>query len=100
MCESCCTTPSSAQPGAVFYPSGQLGLSPDDAPDGTVTVWQMPDIVDTVLERALEQGAQVETVHGGARASIQGASALSALPDGAGVGRFGARRRRCRRDPA
>jgi peptide subunit release factor 1 (eRF1) len=68
------------QPGAVFYPSGQLGLSPDDAPDGTVTVWQMPDIVDTVLERALEQGAQVETVHGDARASIQGASVLLRYP--------------------
>jgi peptide subunit release factor 1 (eRF1) len=68
------------QPGAVFYPSGQIGLSPDDAPDGTVTVWQMPDIVDTVLERALEQGAQIETVHGEARAAIQGASALLRYP--------------------
>jgi peptide subunit release factor 1 (eRF1) len=68
------------QPGMVFYPSGQIGLSPDDAPDGTVMVWQMPDIVDTVLERALEQGAQVETVHGDARASIQGASALLRYP--------------------
>ncbi|MCL6535642.1 MAG: host attachment protein [Armatimonadetes bacterium] len=68
------------QPGAVFYPSAQLGLSPDDAPDGTVTVWPMPDIVDTVLERALEQGAQVETVHGEARASIQGVSALLRYP--------------------
>ena len=68
------------QPGAVFYPSGQIGLSPDDAPDGTLMVWQMPDIVDTVLERALEQGAQVETVHGDARASIQGASALLRYP--------------------
>jgi peptide subunit release factor 1 (eRF1) len=68
------------QPGTVFYPSGQIGLSPDDAPEGTVMVWQMPDIVDTVLERALEQGAQVETVHGEARASIQGASALLRYP--------------------
>lgn len=68
------------QPGAVFYPSGQIGLTLDDAPDGTVMVWQMPDIVDTVLERALEQGAQVETVHGDARASIQGVSALLRYP--------------------
>ena len=68
------------QPGAVFYPSGQIGLSLEDAPEGTVMVWQMPDIVDTVLERALEQGAQVETVHGDARASIQGASALLRYP--------------------
>ncbi|GIV07349.1 MAG: peptide chain release factor 1 [Fimbriimonadales bacterium] len=68
------------QPGAVFYPSGLIGLKPEDAPDGTVAVWQMPDILDTVLERALEQGAQVETVHGGARAQIQGASALLRYP--------------------
>jgi len=69
-----------SQPGVVFYPSGQIGLSLDDAPEGTVTALQMPDIVDTVLERALEQGAQVETVHGEARASIQGASALLRYP--------------------
>ncbi|MGQ9656843.1 MAG: host attachment protein [Fimbriimonadales bacterium] len=67
-------------PGAVFYPSGLIGLAPDDAPDGTVTVWQMPDIVDTVLERALDQSAQVEAVHGDARASIQGVSALLRYP--------------------
>ncbi|OYT74979.1 MAG: hypothetical protein CFK49_05700 [Armatimonadetes bacterium JP3_11] len=63
-------------PGVVFYPSGVIGLTLDDAPDGAVSVWQMPDIVDTVLERALEQGAQVETVHGDAREQIQGVSAL------------------------
>lgn len=68
------------QPGAVFYPSGLIGLTPDDAPDGTVTVWQMPDIVDTVLERALDQSAQVEAVHGDARASVQGVSALLRYP--------------------
>ena len=68
------------QPGAVFYPSGQIGLMPDDAPDGTVMVWQMPDIVDTVLERALDQSAQVEAVHGDARASVQGVSALLRYP--------------------
>lgn len=68
------------QTGAVFYPSGLIGLTPDDAPDGTVTVWQMPDIVDTVLERALDQSAQVEAVHGDARASIQGVSALLRYP--------------------
>lgn len=68
------------QPGAVFYPSELFGLTPDDAPDGTVTVWQMPDIVDAVLERALDQGAQVETVHGDARAAIQGVSALLRYP--------------------
>jgi peptide subunit release factor 1 (eRF1) len=68
------------QPGMVFYPSGQIGLSPEDAPEGTAMVWQMPDIVDAVLERALEQGAQVETIHGDARASIQGVSALLRYP--------------------
>lgn len=67
-------------PGVEFYPSGAIGLSPDDAPEGTVTVWPMPDIVDTVLERALEQGAQAETVHGEARAHIQGVSALLRYP--------------------
>ncbi|MCS7209445.1 MAG: host attachment protein, partial [Fimbriimonadales bacterium] len=68
------------QAGMVFYPSGTVGLSPDDAPEGTVAVWQVPDVVDTVLERALEQGAQVETVHGEARAAIQGVSALLRFP--------------------
>ncbi|MCS6920037.1 MAG: host attachment protein, partial [Fimbriimonadales bacterium] len=68
------------QPGAVFYPSGVIGLKPEDAPEGTVSVWQMPDIVDTVLERALEQGAQVETVHGDAREQIHGVSALLRYP--------------------
>lgn len=68
------------QPGAVFYPSGLIGLTPEDAPDGTVMVWQMPDIVDTVLERALDQSAQVEAVHGDARASVQGVSALLRYP--------------------
>jgi peptide subunit release factor 1 (eRF1) len=68
------------QPGMVFYPSGQIGLSLEDAPEGTAMVWQMPDIVDAVLERALEQGAQVETIHGDARASIQGVSALLRYP--------------------
>ncbi len=68
------------QPGAVFYPSGLIGLKPEDAPEGTVSIWQMPDILDTVLERALEQGAQVETVHGEARAQIQGVSALLRYP--------------------
>jgi peptide subunit release factor 1 (eRF1) len=67
-------------PGAIFYPSGAIGLTPDDAPDGTVSIWQMPDIVDTALERALEQGAQVETVHGDAREKIQGVSALLRYP--------------------
>jgi len=69
-----------SQPGVVFYPSGQIGLSPDDAPEGTVMALQMPDIVDTVLERALEQGAQAEAVHSEARASIQGTSALLRYP--------------------
>jgi len=68
------------QPGAVFYPSGVIGLQPEDAPEGTVSIWQMPDIIDTVLERALEQGAQVETVHGEARERIQGVSALLRYP--------------------
>ncbi len=68
------------QPGAIFYPSGVIGLTPEDAPEGTVSIWQMPDIVDTVLERALEQGAQVETVHGEARERIQGVSALLRYP--------------------
>jgi len=68
------------QPGVVFYPSGLIGLTPDDAPEGTVSIWRMPDIVDTVLERALEQGAQAETVHGDARESIQGVSALLRYP--------------------
>ncbi|MCS7190236.1 MAG: host attachment protein [Fimbriimonadales bacterium] len=68
------------QPGMVFYPSGLIGLKPEDAPEGTVSVWQMPDIIDTVLERALEQGAQVETVHGNAREQIQGVSALLRFP--------------------
>lgn len=67
-------------PGVVFYPSGAIGLTPDEAPDGTVSVWRMPDIVDTVLERALEQGAQVETVHGDAREKIHGTSALLRYP--------------------
>lgn len=67
-------------PGVVFYPSGAIGLTPDEAPDGTVSVWRMPDIVDTVLERALEQGAQVETVHGDVREKIHGTSALLRYP--------------------
>ncbi|MCS7273728.1 MAG: hypothetical protein NZ550_06265 [Fimbriimonadales bacterium] len=68
------------QPGMLFYPSGAIGLSAEDAPEGTVSVWQMPDIVDTVLERALEQGAQAEAVHGEVRARIQGVSALLRYP--------------------
>ncbi|MFN4032437.1 MAG: host attachment protein [Fimbriimonadales bacterium] len=68
------------QPGAVFYPSKLIGIDPNAAPEGTVSVWKMPDIVDTVLERALEQGAQVEAVHGDARSQIQGVSALLRYP--------------------
>ncbi len=70
-----------AQPGCVFYPSGSLGLRAEDAPEGTTEIWWLPDIVDTLLERALEQGAQVEAVHSQeARTFIKGASAILRFP--------------------
>lgn len=69
------------QPGCIYYPSGTLGLRPEDAPEGTDTIWLLPDIIDTVLERALEQGAQVEAVHSPeARAQIYGVSAILRYP--------------------
>jgi peptide chain release factor subunit 1 len=68
-------------PGYVFYPSGVLGLTPDEAPPDTDHIWQMPDIVDTLIERALEQGAQVEPVQSPeGRSAIQGVSALLRYP--------------------
>ncbi len=69
------------QPGCVFYPSGSLGLSEADAPEGTDEVWWLPDIVDTLLERALEQGAQVEAVRNqDSNALIKGVSAILRYP--------------------
>ncbi|MFQ3610571.1 MAG: host attachment protein [Fimbriimonadales bacterium] len=68
-------------PGCVFYPSGSLGLRPEDAPEGTTEVWWLPDIVDTVLERALEQGAKVEAVHSqNGNALIKGVNAILRFP--------------------
>jgi peptide chain release factor subunit 1 len=68
-------------PGYVFYPSGVLGLTPDEAPPDTDHIWQMPDIVDTLIERALEQGAQVEPMQSPeGRSAIQGVSALLRYP--------------------
>jgi peptide chain release factor subunit 1 len=68
-------------PGYVFYPSGTLGLTPDEAPPDTDHIWHMPDIVDTVIERALEQGAQLEPVQSPeGRSAIQGVSALLRYP--------------------
>jgi len=65
----------------VFYPSGTLGLTPDEAPPDTDHIWHMPDIVDTVIERALEQGAQLEPVQSPeGRSAIQGVSALLRYP--------------------
>jgi peptide subunit release factor 1 (eRF1) len=58
-----------------------LGLTPDEAPPDTDHIWQMPDIVDTLIERALEQGAQVEPVQSPeGRSAIQGVSALLRYP--------------------
>ncbi len=69
------------QPGCIYYPSGVLGLYPEQAPEGTETIWLLPDIIDTVLERALEQGAHVEAVHSpSARAQIHGVSAVLRYP--------------------
>ncbi len=68
-------------PGYVFYPSGVLGLKPEDAPPDTDHLWHLPDIVDTLIERALEQGAQVEPVQSAeGRSAIQGVSALLRYP--------------------
>jgi len=68
-------------PGYVFYPSGVLGLTPEEAPPDTDHIWHMPDIVDTLIERALEQGAQVEPVQSPeGRSAIQGVGALLRYP--------------------
>ncbi|CUU35018.1 MAG: host attachment protein [Armatimonadetes bacterium] len=68
-------------PGCVYYPSGLLGLYPEHAPEGTEMIWMLPDIVDTVVERALEQGAQIEAVHAPeAKAEIHGVSAILRYP--------------------
>ncbi|MEN3001605.1 MAG: hypothetical protein ABDI19_07165 [Armatimonadota bacterium] len=68
-------------PGYVFYPSGVLGLQPEDAPPDTDHIWHMPDIVDTLIERALEQGAQVEPIQSAeGRSMIHGVSALLRYP--------------------
>lgn len=67
--------------GCVYYPSGLLGLYPENAPEGTEMVWTLPDIIDTVVERALEQGARVEAVHSTeAKAEIHGVSAILRYP--------------------
>ncbi len=68
-------------PGYLFYPSGLLGIKADEAPPDTELIWQMPDIVDTMIERALEQGAQVEPVQSAeGRGAIRGVSALLRYP--------------------
>lgn len=68
-------------PGCVYYPSGLLGLHPEHAPEGTELIWRLPDIVDTVVERALDQGAQVEAIHApSAKSEIHGLSAILRYP--------------------
>lgn len=67
--------------GYVFYPSRLLGLKPEEAPEGTESVWHLPDLVDAILERAIEQGAAVKVVHSQeGRAAIQGLGALLRYP--------------------
>lgn len=64
-------------PGYVFYPSRLLSMTPDEAPEGNEFTWQIPDMVDTMIERAIEQGAEVEIIQSPeARSRVNGVSAL------------------------